>query len=96
MTAIQVAVSSSSPLGSEGQICLYFDSLQVFLLGLPELIVDGFDVDQIWAELELYNKPFLSKLNSYSEVISSGVAQVTNFTLPFLYQYGFYSPSLKI
>lgn len=34
--------------------------------GLPALLLHGFDTDQIWAELELYNRPVLSQFGGYA------------------------------
>ena len=35
-------------------------------LGLPTLLLEGFDSDQIWAELELYNEPALKYFDEYA------------------------------
>ena len=47
-------------------VCLFI------YLGLPQLILEGFDSDQIWAELELYNDPILATFNQYVTSLANG------------------------
>ena len=54
-------------------------SLQMPDTALPSLLVDGFDAEQIWGELELLNGPLMKALRSKSKKLAVLAAEVCGY-----------------